>query len=326
MTASPVLRVEGLTASITQRGRKRHLIQDVTLDIAPGEKVGVVGESGSGKSMTMLSLMGLLPPKVLVTAGSAVFDNTELTQLSERQYQRIRGSRLAMVYQDPMSALNPVMRVGDQIAEGLQAHGADAASAAEVVLRVLGEVGIPDPTRIARVYPHQLSGGMRQRIMIAMAMAMEPELIIFDEATTALDVTIQAQILTLVRDLHAARNTAIVWVTHDLALVSNLVDRIVVMYGGRVVEQGPVAEVLSRPIHPYTVALLNALPDHHSQDRGRLAQIPGGPPSLEEIQTGCPFRSRCQSAIDRCTKHMPPVEGAGDVRTFSCWVPTEVAS
>ncbi len=325
MTAVPVLRLEELTTSITAGDETRHLIQGVTLDVQAGEKVGVVGESGSGKSITMLSIMGLLPPRVTITSGSAVFQGVELAGLDERAYQRLRGSRLAMVYQDPMSALNPVMRIGDQIAEGLRAHGADGPEVDETVQRVLGEVGIPDTHRISRSYPHQLSGGMRQRVMIAMALAMEPELIVFDEATTALDVTIQAQILTLVRDLHAARNTAIVWVTHDLAVVSNLVDRIVVMYGGRIVEQGPVGQVLRSPRHRYTAALLSALPDHHSKNRDRLAQIPGGPPSLDDVQTGCPFRARCDSAINTCDA-MPAAEQDNSGRSYACWSPIEVAS
>ncbi len=325
MTAGPVLRLEGLTTSISVGGEVRHLVQDVTLDIEPGEKVGFVGESGSGKSITMLSIMGLLPPNVAVTSGSAVVAGVELAGLAERDYQRIRGSRLAMVYQDPMSALNPVMRIGAQIAEGLRAHGAEGPQADETVRRVLGDVGIPDPQRIAKSYPHQLSGGMRQRVMIAMALAMEPELIIFDEPTTALDVTIQAQILTLVRELHAAKNTAIVWVTHDLALVSNLVDRIVVMYGGRIVEQGPVVDVLTSPRHRYTAALLSAFPERHSQVRDRLAQIPGGPPSLDDVQTGCPFRTRCVHAIESCDA-MPAVEAGEPSHSYSCWVPIKVAS
>ena len=325
MTAAPVLRLEELTASISAGSEMRHLVQGVTLDIEPGEKVGFVGESGSGKSITMLSIMGLLPPNVTVTSGSAVFAGVQLAGLAERDYQRIRGSRLAMVYQDPMSALNPVMRVGAQIAEGLRAHGAEGPGVDDTVRRVLGDVGIPDPQRIAKSFPHQLSGGMRQRVMIAMALAMEPELIIFDEPTTALDVTIQAQILTLVRELHAAKNTAIVWVTHDLALVSNLVDRIVVMYGGRIVEQGPVVDVLTSPRHRYTAALLKAFPERHAQVRERLAQIPGGPPRLDDIQTGCPFRKRCVDAIESCDV-MPAVEADTPRHSYSCWVPIKVVS
>ncbi len=325
MTALPVLSLEDLTTSISVAGEALHLIQGVTFDIETGEKVGVVGESGSGKSITMLSIMGLLPPKVTVTSGSAVFQGVELVSLNEREYQRLRGSRLAMVYQDPMSALNPVMRIGNQIGEGLRAHGTEGLEVNETVQRVLGEVGIPDPHRISRSYPHQLSGGMRQRVMIAMALAMEPELIIFDEATTALDVTIQAQILMLVRELHAAKNTAIVWVTHNLALVSNLVDRIVVMYGGRIVEQGPVGQVLRSPRHRYTAALLSALPDRHSKVRSRLDQIPGGPPSLNDVQIGCPFRARCGSAIDACDA-MPPDQRDGSGRSYACWVPIGVSS
>lgn len=327
----PLLHLDGLTTSIPGDGNTPHLhlIQDVTLTVGPGEKVGVVGESGSGKSITMLSVMGLLPAGVGVSGGRIGFEGDDLTTLDERQFRRIRGARLAMVYQDPMSALNPVMDVGRQIAEGLRAHGRGRAEADETVVRVLGEVGIPDPARIARSYPHQLSGGMRQRVMIAMALALEPGLIIFDEATTALDVTIQAQILALVRRLHRHHNTAIVWVTHDLALVSNLVDRIVVMYGGRIVEQGPVAQVLTTPRHPYSAALLAALPDHGStpQDQGgrrRLAQIPGRPPTLDEVQTGCPFRSRCHRAIDAChTMPEPTTEpGAGiGSRSWACWAP-----
>ncbi len=317
-----LLEIDNLTTSVFRRGGyEMPVIRDVTVSVDRGETIGVVGESGSGKSVTWLSVMGLIPsPPMKITSGSIVLDGVELTGRSEEDMLAIRGRKMAMVYQDPMTSLNPVMRIGDQIDEGQLAHGRTQTQSRERTLEVLGEVGIPDPPRVAEAYPHELSGGMRQRVMIAIALALSPDLLIFDEPTTALDVTIQQQILYLVRELQKKTGVAVVWVTHDLGVVARLVNRVVVMYGGKVVEFGATHDIFGDPQHPYTAGLLAAVPKLRSEDRGALAQIPGFPPDLDKMPRGCPFEPRCRLSVDRCIDEMPPLEPRGGTEV-ACWVP-----
>jgi oligopeptide/dipeptide ABC transporter ATP-binding protein len=278
----------------------REIVHGVDLAVPAGQTVAVVGESGSGKSLTMLSVMGLLSPPLRVSGGHVRLAGRELTGLDERQLRAVRGDEVAMIYQDPMTSLNPLMRVGEQVVEAMTAHGVSKAQARERMLELLARVGLPDPRRTARAYPHEFSGGMRQRVMIATALAMRPKLLIADEPTTALDVTIQQQILALVDELRRELGMTTIWVTHDLGVVARLVDRVVVMYAGHVVEDAPVRQAFAAPQHPYTASLLAALPDPNSDGRGRLAQIPGRPPASTETITGCPFRPRCAQARDVC--------------------------
>ncbi|GAA5179975.1 ABC transporter ATP-binding protein [Rugosimonospora acidiphila] len=276
------------------------IVRGVDLSVPAGQTVAVVGESGSGKSLTMLSVMGLLSPPLRVSGGHVRLAGRELTGLHEHQLRELRGSEVAMIYQDPMTSLNPLMRVGDQVMEAMTSHGVAKPQARERMLDLLARVGIPDPRRTSRAYPHEFSGGMRQRVMIASALAMRPKLLIADEPTTALDVTIQQQILALVDELRRELGMTTIWVTHDLGVVARLVDRVVVMYAGHVVEDAPVRQAFAAPQHPYTARLLASLPDPSSDGRGRLATIPGRPPTSTETIVGCPFQPRCPQARDIC--------------------------
>ncbi|MEN8235465.1 MAG: ABC transporter ATP-binding protein [Actinomycetota bacterium] len=318
-----LLEVTRLTTSVIRRSGAVPVVRDVTLTVDKGETLGIVGESGSGKSVTMLSVMGLIPtPPLKITEGSIVMNGRELVGADEATMQRVRGADMAMVYQDPMVSLNPVMKIGRQIEEGLNAHGVGRDDAEHRTLEVLEQVGIPDPPRIRDLYPHELSGGMRQRIMIASALALSPELLIFDEPTTALDVTIQQQILYLVRELQKSTGVAVVWITHDLGVLARLVDRVAVMYGGRVVEVDDIVTLFKEPHHPYTEALIASVPGMHDDERAPLQQIPGNPPEVGQMPTGCPFEPRCRYAIDRCATEMPPTV-QHDTGQWACWVPRE---
>lgn len=300
--AAPLLRVRGLRVSLPAESGDAQvdLLRGVDFDVAPGETVALVGESGSGKSVTVLSVMGLLGEPLAISAGSVQLGGRELTALGERELQAVRGVEVAMVYQDPMTSLNPYHRVGAQVAEAMTAHGVGADEAKERTLDLLRRVGLPDPRRAAASYPHELSGGMRQRVVIAMALAMRPRLLIGDEPTTALDVTIQQQILALVSDLRAESGMATIWVTHDLGVVARLVDRVVVMYAGRIVEDAPVRAIFAAPQHPYTARLLASLPTPQDEHRGPLAQISGRPPAPGALPVGCAFAPRCPQAREEC--------------------------
>lgn len=315
----PLLEVQGLEVVARRRDRDLPIVRGIDLRIEAGEAVGIVGESGSGKSLSMLAVMRLLASPLEVARGSIRFEGTDLVTLPEARMRRLRGDRLAMVYQDPMTSLNPLMRIGDQIAEAMTAHGVPDREARSRALELLARVELPDPQRAARAYPHELSGGMRQRAVIAMALAMGPRLLIADEPTTALDVTIQRQILAIVDGLRRDLDMATIWVTHDLGVVAQLVGRVIVMYGGYIVEEAPVDRLFHAPQHPYTRSLLAALPDPQDDTRPPLAQIPGRPPLPAERIEGCPFRPRCAQARDICTTR-PPLEVRGDGRV-ACWVP-----
>ncbi len=301
--SSPLIEISNLTVSTTDDNRT--LVNDVSFSIAPGEAVGVVGESGSGKTLTALSLLGLLPRGVHATSGSITYDGKDLLTADRESLRSIRGNEIAMIYQDPMTALNPVMKLGAQLIEVIQSHGGDASHAMERVLTAFSEVGIPDPKRAYESYPHEFSGGMRQRVMIAMALILSPQLLIADEPTTALDVTIQQQILALVMQERRKRNMSMLWITHDLGVVANLVDRVIVMYAGRIVEVGSVKEVFTNPQHPYTAGLLASLPKASDKNRTRLLSIPGIPPKPWTVGESCAFSPRCSKADQQCRSSLP---------------------
>jgi len=305
----PLLDVHDLAVRFHTRDGVVRAVEGVSFRLERGETLGIVGESGSGKSVTCLALLGLIPsPPGRIEGGSATFDGTDLLSCGERRLRDLRGRRIGMIFQDPMTALNPYLRIGTQLAEPLTCHGQVGRRAAWAQAEAaLQEVGIQDAAARARGFPHQLSGGMRQRVMIAMALIGRPDLVIADEPTTALDVTVQAQILDLIRALQKARGTAMILITHNLGVVAGACDRVAVMYAGRVVETGPVAAVFRQPLHPYTQALYRALP--RPAARGvDLYSIPGQPPRLTRPELGCPFAPRCPAAAAICREPMALAE------------------
>jgi oligopeptide/dipeptide ABC transporter ATP-binding protein len=325
-----VLSVRALTTVLHLDGGPVTVVDGVDFDVAAGETVALVGESGCGKSLTMLSVMGLHPvPPAEVVAGQVLLGGRDVLAMDEDARRAVRGAEMAMVYQDPMTSLNPLMRIGEQIAEVLRAHGRSRQEANDRAVEVLADVGIPRPQRAARAYPHEFSGGMRQRVVIAMALALRPKVLIADEPTTALDVTIQQQIIALVGRLREDMSMAVVWVTHDLGVVARVAQRLLVMYAGHVVEEGDTAAVFAAPEHPYTAGLLAAIPPVKGSERHRLQQIPGSPPDPSGFQGGCPFAPRCPHAVEQCRTAMPPLTDRGHSRA-ACWVPpaewTAVAS
>ena len=316
---SELLSIRDLRVGL-RRGRDvSEIVRGVDLDVAPGEKLGIVGESGSGKTLTILSILQLLPAPLEILGGSVGFAGEDVRGVSPRRLRQIRGGEVAMVYQDPMSSLNPLLRVGTQIVETLRAHGVDQERAQTRTRDVLGHVGLSDPARVASSFPHELSGGMLQRVMIAMALSTSPRVLVADEPTTALDVTIQQQILELVDGLQAETGMAVVWVTHDLGVVARLVDRVAVMYAGRIVEQAATHDIFARPQHPYTAALLDSLPGPSTVHRRPLRQIGGTPPDPARLGVGCPFRFRCASADDHCAAEEPGLLNRGPGQVAACW-------
>lgn len=299
-----LLAIRDLKISFPVGGQPLPLVDGISLDIKPGRTLGLVGESGCGKSITSLSILGLIPEPGQLTGGKILFNGTDLATLSQKEMDCFRGNQIAMVFQEPMTALNPVFTVGDQIAEVLIAHRhVSDEEAWATASEMLAKVGIPDAARRAHAYPHELSGGMRQRVMIAMAMVCEPALLIADEPTTALDVTIQAQILDLMIDMQQAMGSAILFITHDLGVVSEIADDIAVMYAGKIVETGPAAAVLNHPRHPYTKALIETLPAHAVD--GRLPTIKGMVPDLSTLPQGCRFADRCAFVERQCGDQSP---------------------
>ena len=318
----PILSVTKLRTSFYNDGAWTPVIRDISFDIAPRTTVAIVGESGSGKSMTALSIMRLLPGGNSKVEGNIALAGRSLLDLPEREMRNVRGNEIAMIFQEPMTSLNPVLTVGRQIGETLRMHqGLDKQAAQARAIEMLTLVGIPEPARRVREYPHQLSGGMRQRVMIAMALACNPKLLIADEPTTALDVTIQAQILQLMLDLKRRVGAAIVLITHDLGVVAEIAERVMVMYAGRKVEEAPVAELFRSPRHPYTQGLLGAVPKLGSSLTGaarRLAEIPGQVPSLKGRIEGCVFAGRCALVTDLCRQVAPGLEEKGPRHIAAC--------
>ncbi|MNK31017.1 Oligopeptide transport ATP-binding protein OppD [compost metagenome] len=322
MQPNPVLRVHDLTTCFDGDETTVVAVDKLSFDLLPGETLGLVGESGCGKSVTSLSIMRLLRAPGRVAGGSIEFDGRDLLALPEKAMRAIRGNQISMIFQEPMTSLNPVITVGKQISESLMLHqGLSRREALKQAEALLDLVQISDPARRVREYPYQLSGGMRQRAMIAMALACQPKVLIADEPTTALDVTIQAQILHLLRDIQARLGTAIVLITHDLGVVAQMCQRVIVMYAGRKVEEGSVDDVLDRPQHPYTQALIRSLPDFvDGQDHtARLAELPGIVPVMTPESRGCAFAARCPQALPRCAHETPPAIDTGHRHRVWCW-------
>ena len=325
---TPILSVTDLQVEFAGHGRVVRAVRGLSYDIGPGETIGLVGESGSGKSVSALSLLGLLPKRVgKVTAGTAIFQGEDLLHLSDEKLRTIRGARIAMIFQDPLSSLNPVLTIGRQITEAIETHrNVSAKDAKKRAIELLELVGIPGAASRINDYPHQFSGGMRQRAMIAMALSCEPSLLIADEPTTALDVTIQAQILELLRRLRAELGMAVLLITHDLGVVAGFADRLAVMYAGRLVELGPTETLLADPAHPYTIGLLRSLPRLDRPRQAALTPIEGSPPDLASNLEGCPFAPRCAWRLDRCWTDAPPlVLAAGERIIDSALIGHQVA-
>jgi oligopeptide/dipeptide ABC transporter ATP-binding protein len=314
-----LLAVDHLTTVFEQPNGSVPAVRDVSFEIRPGETLGLVGESGSGKSVTALSIMRLVQPPGHITSGSIVFKGRDLLTLPEREMRQVRGAEISLVFQEPMTALNPVFTIGDQIAETLVVHDrAKRADALAMAAELLASVRIPDARSRIRDYPHQLSGGMRQRVLIAMALACRPSLVIADEPTTALDVTIQAQILELLREMKAAFDLSLLLITHDLGVIAETADRVAVMYAGRIVEEGPVRPILRDPHHPYTRGLLASIP---GRSRGtRLRAIEGAVPNPGELPPGCAFNPRCPDRFEPCTGAPPPDYTVGADHKAKCYL------
>lgn len=323
-----LLDVRDLRIEIDTRRGRAVVVDGIDLHVDKGETLGVVGESGCGKSLTMLSLVGLLPNKIRATGGTARFAGADLLQMRPNELREVRGGKIGFVFQDPMTSLNPVMRIGDQLMESLRQHKRlDKAAARKRAGELLKLVGIPGAERRLDSFPHELSGGMRQRVMIAIGLACDPELLIADEPTTALDVTIQAQIVELVRSLKQRLGMSVVWITHDLALIAGLADRIAVLYAGTVVEDAPVELLFREPSHPYTRGLLASIPKLHGAETARLSSIGGTPPEPGRRPAGCPFAPRCPLAEAVCREIVPdlaPLRGAATPHRVACHVANRV--
>jgi oligopeptide transport system ATP-binding protein len=319
----PLLSVENLSVLFHTYAGTVQAVRDVSFSLAEGEIVGIVGESGCGKSVTASAIMGLIPmPPGQIAAGRIIFDGADITGMSEAQLRQLRGNAISMIFQDPMTSLNPVLSIGTQLTECFLTHQRiDKAAATEKAVAMLKMVGIPAPETRMRQYPHQLSGGMRQRVMIAMALAMNPKILIADEPTTALDVTIQAQIIELMKKLNRELSTSIVLISHDLGVIAGLCAKVIVMYAGQIVEAAPVADLFAQPRHPYTAGLLSSVPRLDAA-RTRLTSIEGQPPDLLTPPAGCAFQPRCRYAMSVCGK-APPLFAPGENRLSRCWLEHE---
>jgi oligopeptide transport system ATP-binding protein len=322
-----LLEVRDLVTRFYSDGATIHAVNGISYTLDAGESMAIVGESGSGKSVGVMSVMGLIRyPPGRVESGQAIFEGRDLLKLPDEEMRKIRGKRIAMIFQDPMTSLNPVLPIGLQLTESIQPHlGLDRKAARARAIEMLALVGLPRPQERIDDFPFQFSGGQRQRVMIAMALSCNPSLLIADEPTTALDVTIQAQIVELVRGLQQKLGMAIIWISHNLALVAGMVDKVAVMYGGHIVEQAPVDALFERPRHPYTLGLLNAIPKLEGRDQGRLSSIDGMPPDLRRKPDSCPFAPRCPYVVDQCREALPPLIALGPGQTSRCWRSDEMA-
>jgi oligopeptide transport system ATP-binding protein len=324
-----MLEVKGLRTEFRTAEGIVHAVNGVSYHLTEGETLGIVGESGCGKSVSALSIMRLIPqPPGRIVGGEVLFEGRDLLKLDESAMRQVRGRKIAMVFQDPMTSLNPVLTINRQISEALTLHmGLNASQARSRTIELLNLVGIPDAKRRVDDYPHQFSGGMRQRVMIAMALSCSPRLLIADEPTTALDVTIQAQIVELVKRLQEEFHLAIIWITHDLGVVARLVDKVVVMYAGKVIEEAPVDEIFDNPRHPYTLGLLGSVPRLDEARQATLVPIEGMPPDLTQVFATCPFEPRCPYAINRCVTEDPPLLAVnGGAHRSACWVWDQLAT
>jgi oligopeptide transport system ATP-binding protein len=321
----PLLSVENLEVRFWTRRGTVHAVNGITFDIAPGETLGIVGESGCGKSVTSLALMGILPRAGKVTNGSAMFGGRDLLKLSDAKLRKIRGREIAMIFQDPMTSLNPVLTIGRQIREALETHfDMDKRQSEKRAAELLDQVGIPSAKARIKDYPHQFSGGMRQRAMIAIALACEPKLLIADEPTTALDVTIQAQILSLLRELVSARDTALILITHDLGVVAGNCERVNVMYGGMFMETGSADQIFARPRHPYTLGLLQSIPRLDATRKERLTPIHGAPRDMLRPPSSCPFQPRCRFEVEQSSEEVPTLRELEPGHMVACFNPVPV--
>jgi len=316
-----ILEVKNLSTSFFTHAGEIKAVRDISFNVGSGEAIGIVGESGSGKSVTALSIMNLLPYPGRIIRGSVCFAGTELTNLKARKMQLVRGNEISIIFQDPMSSLNPVYTVGNQIMEPLIRHQKlKRGEARNKAIEMLSLVGIPGPENRLNLYPHEFSGGMRQRVMIAMALCCKPKLLIADEPTTALDVTIQAQIIELLKDLEVNVNTSIILITHDLGVVAELCNRVIVMYAGSVAEKGTTRDVFYNPRHPYTWGLLKSIPNANAEQKKRLIPIDGQPPDLMHTPAGCPFCPRCAYAMQICAQEQPPLYRLSEQHLAACWL------
>lgn len=318
--AAPLLSVRKLTVSIRTRRGILTALDEVSFDVARGEVLGIVGESGAGKSLTGQAIIGLLEPPVAISGGEILLDGSRIDDLPRDRLKKIRGRRIGMVFQDPLTSLNPLYRIGDQLTETITTHlGLDQREAWTRAVSLLEEVGLPAASARMAAYPHELSGGMRQRVVIALALAGEPDLVIADEPTTALDVSIQAQVINVLKRACAERGASVVLITHDMGVIATMANRVAVMYAGRVAEIGPVRSVVRRPAHPYTIGLMGTIPSLH-HDVESLLQIPGSMPRLASIPSGCAFYPRCRHAFERCVKARPELMRTASETWAACWL------
>lgn len=316
-----LLSVENLKTNFNIKDKKIEAVRGVSFNVNKGDILGIVGESGSGKSVLMKSVMNILPENAKIEEGKVYFNNIDISSMSKKEMQSIKGKEIAMIFQDPMTALNPLKKVGDHLIEVLVRHkGINKKAAKIIALDILKQVGIPMPEKRIDQYPHEFSGGMRQRVLIAMALACNPKLLIADEPTTALDVTIQAQILQLLKNLKEINDMSVILITHDLGVVASLCNRVIVMYGGLIMEEGLVEEIFYEAKHPYTKALLNSIPKIEDDEKERLKPIKGSAPSLLNPPKGCPFANRCEFAFERCFQEMPNYKNFSETHRSMCFL------
>ena len=318
---SNILEIKNLKTSFFTHIGEVEAVRGVSFSIKKGETLGIVGESGSGKSVTLMSILQLIQHPGRIKSGEIIFQNEDLLKKSPKQLMKIRGNKIAMIFQDPMSSLNPVFRIGNQIVETIRTHQDISLKAARKrAVELLEMVGIPSPEKRLNNYPHEFSGGMRQRAMIAMALACKPELLIADEPTTALDVTIQAQILSLIKEIKEKEDTTVILVTHDLGVVAELCSKVIVMYGGLIMEEGTAADIFYRSSHPYTVGLLKSVPKISKNEKKRLIPIEGTPPDLVNVKPGCPFAQRCPHTMEICLEELPEKFNVSEGHASACWL------